>query len=332
MLEKERKQNDFTLSDDAYRDPDICESARPEKSETGGLYINETKNYYSNCNINSNNNNNNNSNNNSNSNNNNNNNNNNNGSNNNHSNNSVNSSGNNSSNDRSKENRKAGNDGGFWDKKDFAQIILAILALITAAITGFFGYKTAAASSDKLQISAEDSVTEEMTEPEFYCSAEKEEAAGISYIKYEITAVPKVEGYHVKPYPYLLYEKRKEDIVFPLKNIFTQEEYPADTEGKCVLRQEKSMESVGGCISEILEDKPKESYRIETILVISYGSGKDNKDLRECYFLEDGKLSKPDFKICNQVLEKYQDEEAAYIDMSNWPKNEEEIRKLINSE
>lgn len=310
MSEKELKQNDFTLSNDTNESLDTSEAVCTEKSENVGVHI---RNYYNfgNSNINSNNNSNNGSNNNSNNNNNN---------------------GNNSSDGRSNKNQKDEKGGGSWDKKDIAKIILEVLALITAAVTGFFGYKTAVASSAEPQISTEDSDSEEMSELEFCCNAEREEVAGISYLKYEITVEPEVERYHVKPYPYLVHERRGEDIVFPLKNIFTQEEYTADIEGKCVLRQEESMESVGSYISEILGDRLQKSYRIETILVISYGSGKDNEDLRECYFLKDGKLSKPDFKICNQVLKTYQNEEKAYIDMSNWPKNKEEIRKLINSE
>lgn len=207
------------------------------------------------------------------------------------------------------------------------EIVLLVTAIVVL-ITNIVGLKKASLVSPKGD--EEIPLIPEDIETVFYCEAELKEVAGIEYIEYKLTSDPKIEGYHVRPYPYLLYEDKEENIIFPLENVFTNEEYSANMGGVCILMEEKAVKGLDEMLNKMSGDKQKTGYRVETILAVLYTEDISGQETRECYFLKDGELSRPKQEICKQVLEAYKDSEQVRIDMSIWPKNKEEILKLIN--
>lgn len=111
-------------------------------------------------------------------------------------------------------------------------VIMVILAIILViAATTIFVYT-------KSTQTMEDAYNMESNVQKFSATSQNIERAGFPYTEYILTSEPSNGGFHVRPYPYILYTESGGDKILPILNLFTQEEYTADTFGQCTLLQE----------------------------------------------------------------------------------------------
>lgn len=202
-------------------------------------------------------------------------------------------------------------------EKIIVPIVLAIISLIQAIIVAVINNTPA---EGDVAPSSEMGVEEAADKLIFDCIAEETEKVGLEYIEYEIASNPSLNGYHVRPYPYLSYVGKEGNIIIPLTHLFTEEEYSADSDGKCILLKEYSAEKI---------EEMYEPSSADTLLFIEYGSKINGEKMLQCYYLNDGELQEAEEEIVIQVLEAYENTEQI-IDMSNWPKNMEKIQMHLD--
>lgn len=186
-----------------------------------------------------------------------------------------------------------------------ALIVIAVIAFVICILISVF------ASKEKMDD------LNEAKEQKFITNTENIEKAGIPYIEYIITSDPSNNGYHIRPYPYLMYKEEGQDRIIPLRNLFTQPEYTEEKDGECILLQEDI---------ELLLNM--EQVNVGCILAISYVEGSDS--VKDVYALGNGKLLKAEEDIVTQVLDAYNHlDDHNTIDMINWPGNLDTIKQMI---
>lgn len=198
------------------------------------------------------------------------------------------------------------------DKKDkgnlLAVLIPALLALLGTIFT-MLGNLYIAHQQIELQRQ-----TQTLDERQIFESfTTKTDIVNISYIEYRITSIPAIAGYHVRPYPYLMYADEEGDKIVPLKNLFTQEEYSADPYGICPLLCEDSVES----LIDMIDSKKKDLFEVHYLLAIRYAT--DNQDQYQYLELKDGELTSVTSDYASQILWAYNNKDTFAIDMCNWP-------------
>lgn len=186
-------------------------------------------------------------------------------------------------------------------------VILAII-LVIAATTIFVYTKSTQTMEDAYNMESENM-------QKFSATSQNIERAGFPYTEYILTSEPSNGGFHVRPYPYILYTESGGDKILPILNLFTQEEYTADTFGQCTLLQES--------LSLPFTDPNNSdcSFTLEHVhcfVAILYT--KDAKSIRAMYELRDGELTYADKETAIRVLQIFEDiDNSTTIDIRNLP-------------
>lgn len=161
-------------------------------------------------------------------------------------------------------------------------------------------------------------------EQEFFMSEQVVTRAGIECIKYEVNSSPAINGFHIKPYVYVIMELSGEKKYIPVDGQFLQEEYAAEQDGICILYRENT--------SKHLLDSLKEQgceAQLECIVAIEYTvAGKAQVNV---YTLRTGQFEVASEEKFLAVLEAWERHDYK-IDMKSWPiGSEEQLKKLLKT-
>ena len=184
-----------------------------------------------------------------------------------------------------------------------ATAIVAVMTLVSPFINHFI-------SKDEMKVT-------------FNCNPSTISYAGVDYVQYELSTIPSVQGYQIKPYPFICVFLAEENVYFPLENFFTQRQYSADESGVCSLFREDTVEELKKLFKNVEED----SIEMGTILAVEYILNEEK--CNEFFWLGNGELLRMEGKEAEDIIHVFWEEDTVTLDMEIFPCNAEEIEKKI---
>lgn len=203
-------------------------------------------------------------------------------------------------------------------------IIAGIFTLIEMFYQGYVDRETDRSATNLEEV--QEQVEEELT---LYITRGNIQDMEIEYSIYELTSTPAIGGYHVIPYPYLCISSMNKIDYIPISGIYTQTQYTADVNGKCVFKRENTLEGLRQYVEMLLLYSQRQ-VQVGNLVAVQYTN--DKKELEvQVYELRDGELLVADESVVIDVLNAYSDEEILKISMHGWPSNKDYIGQQINN-
>lgn len=163
-------------------------------------------------------------------------------------------------------------------------------------------------------------------EQEFFMSEQSVTRAGIECIRYEIASAPPINGFHIRPYVYVIIEWSEEKRYIPVEGQFLQEEYAAEQDGICILYREDTTKQ----LLDSLEEQGCDA-QLECMVAIEYTV--EGKAQRDIYTLRTGQLEVAEEKKSLAVLNAWERlDDYVKIDMMFWPVgSQEQLKELLET-
>ena len=203
-----------------------------------------------------------------------------------------------------------------------------IVVPIMVALIGLFGLIFKSQMDLKIEKSKEAHEKqmreqENAFEQEFFMSERVVTRAGIECVRYEVNSAPAINGFHIKPYVYVIIELSGEKRYIPVDGQFLQEEYVAGQDGICILYRENTSKHLLDSLKELGYEA-----QLECIVAIEYTVA--GKTQVKVYTLRTGQFEVASEEKFLAVLEAW--ERFGYkIDMKSWPIGSEgQLTKLLS--